>query len=161
MVINLCPQCIRCSLFETLRPSLFTTPESPLRIFSIARSCPPVMFAAAQIASAICITLRRRRPLHIKLGIHSRPMPDISNTAVVPAARTIGSPTWWALVALLSLIAIAVALIVTAVIPDVNGHVAAAAVGVVVLLGAATVSIVLARIDSPDLATSRNDRARR
>ena len=88
-------------------------------------------------------------------------MPDISNTAVAPPTRTIGTPTWWALVALLSLIAIAVALIVTAVIPDVNGHVAAAAVGVVVLLGAATVSIVLARIDSPDLATSRNDRARR
>jgi uncharacterized membrane protein YoaK (UPF0700 family) len=88
-------------------------------------------------------------------------MSDIFNTAITPATRTIGTPIWWALVVLLALIAIAVALIAAAVNPELNGHVATAVVGVVILINAAIVSIALARVENDDPAAPHDDRAYR
>ena len=88
-------------------------------------------------------------------------MSDIFNTAIAPATRTIGTPSWWALVVLLALIASAVALIVAAVNPALSGQLIIAVVGVVILINAAIVSIALARVENDYPAAPHDDRVYR
>jgi hypothetical protein len=88
-------------------------------------------------------------------------MSDTFNTTTPPVTSAIGTPFWWALVLLLALITVAAGLVVTAVVPTLNGEVIVAVVGLLIFVNAAIVSIALLRADnhhSPASGEERSDR---